>query len=514
MKSSQYKIGAILSYASIFLSNIVGIIYTPIMLRMLGQAEYGLYSLVGSIIATLGLVDLGFGNASIRYISKYRALGDKEKEYDVNGMFLLINSIICILTIAIGFIVYQYSDSLFGRSLSGTELENFKLMFIILIFNLAINFPFSIFGSIIVSYEKFVFPKVIGIIRTILNPIVILTVLYMGQKSMGMVIANTVINVLFLWVNVYYCYKILKIKVRFKKIDFPLLKEISIYSFFIFIAIIVDKIYWTTDQFILGIYSGTTMVSIYAIGSQINMYYMQFSTAISGMFLPRATAIVTKQTDGNELSDLFIKIGRIQYIILGLILFGFILFGKEFIVLWAGPEYVQSYYIALILITPFTIPLIQNFGLTVLQAKNMHSFRSIVYFFIALGNFAISIPLAQKYGGIGCAFGTAASMIIGNIIIINIYYHKKVKLNIPKFWGEILKMSVPIALSAGIGVLVNLLIIATGVLPLLVKITIFSVVYLTLMYLIGMNTYEKDLFIAPIKQLAKRAKRRATMASS
>lgn len=504
MNNRQYKIGAILSYLSIFIGNIVGIIYTPIMLRLLGQAEYGLYSLVGSMIATLSIVDLGFGNACIRYISKYRALGDKEKEYNVNGMFILINTVICTLTIFIGFILFQFSNTLFKNSLSLHELEKFKLMLLLLIFNLAISFPFSVFGSIVVSYEKFIFPKVIGIIRTIINPIVILAILYMGYDSLAMVIANTIINFLFLWVNVFYCFKKLRIKILFKNFDIKLMKEISTYSFFIFIALVIDKIYWTTDQFILGIYSGTIMVSVYAIASQLNLYYMQFSTAISGMFLPKVTSMVVKEANDEELSELFIKIGRIQYIVIGLILAGFASFGKEFIILWAGKEYAQAYYIALILITPFTIPLIQNIGLTILQAKNKHGFRSTVLIFIALGNLAISIPLAKMYGGIGCAIGTAASMIIGNIIIMNIYYYKKIKINIPKFWAEIISMSFPIVICLGIGVFLNKITISSGLLTLTLKVLILFVAYVILMYFIGLNKYEKELFSSQLGGVIKR----------
>lgn len=502
MNNKQYKVGAALSYISIFIGNIVGILYTPIMLRMLGQEEYGLYSLVGSMIATLSLVDLGFGNACIRYISKYRALGDKEKEYNVNGMFLLINTAICVLSLLIGFILFQFSDGLFNNSLSSNELEKFKLMFLILVFNMAISFPFSVFGSIIVAYEQFIFPKVIGIIRTLINPIVILAVLFMGYDSLAMVIANTIINVLFLWVNAYYCLKKLNIKIYFKNFDFKLLKEISGYSFFIFLAIIVDKIYWTTDQFILGVYSGTIAVSIYAIASQLNMYYMQFSTALSSMFLPKLTAMVTQKSDEIELSNLFNKIGRIQYVILGLILSGVILFGKEFIVLWAGPEYREAYYMALILIVPFTIPLIQNTGLTILQAKNMHKFRSVMLIFMAVGNLAISIPLAQKFGGIGCAIGTAISMIIGNIIIMNIYYYKKIKINIPEFWIEIMKMTLPIGICLILGCILNN--IGNGLFPLIIKICIFTIIYSFVMYFIGMNKYEKELFLSPIKIIINR----------
>ena len=75
MPINQLKAGAILSYVSIGLNNIVGLLYTPFMLRMLGQNEYGLYSLVASVVSYLTVLDLGFANAIVRYTAKFRAEG-------------------------------------------------------------------------------------------------------------------------------------------------------------------------------------------------------------------------------------------------------------------------------------------------------------------------------------------------------------------------------------------------------------------------------------------------------
>lgn len=493
MKRNEFKIGGILSYLSILLSNIVGIVYTPIMLRSLGQAEYGIYSLVGSMISYMTIVDFGFGNATIRYISKYRALNDKEKEYSLNGMFIFINLIIGLLVLILGGILFISINFIFSNKLTSIEIRKIKIMLLILTFNLAISFPFNVFSAIITAYERFVFPKIVGIVRMFLNPIVILTVLSYGYKSIGMVVVNTIINIIFIWINMYYCFKVLNIKIYFRSFDLLLFKEIVNYSFFIFIAIIVDKIYWSTDQFILGVFSGSTVVAIYAVASQINMYYMQFSTSISGMFLPRITSMIINNASNKELTNIFIKIGRIQYIILGLVLSGFMLLGKEFIILWAGEEYYMSYYIALILIAPFTIPLIQNIGLSILQAKNMHKFRSISYFFIAIVNLIISIPLAKFYGAIGCAIGTSIAMIFGNIIIINIYYYKKVGIDIIKFWKEISFISTPIIISIFIGMITNKFIGNSGLVVFILKGILYIFIYSILVYFMGMNKYEKQI---------------------
>ena len=81
--SNQRKSGAILSYISIIVSTLVQILYTPLLIKMMGQSEYGLYSLVSSIIGYLTVLDLGFGNAIIVYTAKYRAQQKYEEEKNI-----------------------------------------------------------------------------------------------------------------------------------------------------------------------------------------------------------------------------------------------------------------------------------------------------------------------------------------------------------------------------------------------------------------------------------------------
>lgn len=500
-KNSQLRIGAILSYISLGLNSFISILYTPIMLRFLGQSEYGLFNLSNSIIGYLGVLDLGLGNAVIRYTAKYRAIDDKEGEKNLHGMFIILYTVLSLITFIIGYIFVSNIEHLFSNSLSSEEISKIKIILSIMIFNLAISFPFGVFGGIINAYEHFVFPKIVAIIRSILNPLVMIPLLFMGYKSIGMTIATTVVNIIFIIINMYYCFKILKIRIKLKKIDFSVFKEISSYSFFIFLNIIVDKIYWSTDQFILGAVSGTVAVAIYSVGSSISTYYMSFSNAISGVFLPKVTRMVTKNGSDEDLSNLFIKSGRIQFIIISFILGGFILVGREFIKVWAGNEYYESFYIALVVMIPLTVPLIQNIGISILQAKNMHKFRSKVYILIAIINIFLSIPLAKIYGGFGAAITTAFSMILGNIIIINIYYYKKMNIDIYLFWKNILSITCPVIISVILSKVLLNYIYLTGYLGIFIKGVIYLIIFFTLVWAFGMNKYEKDLILSPLNKI-------------
>ncbi len=89
---SQLKKGAVLTYINIALTNVIGLTLTPFIIRSLGNSEYGLYTLIGSFVAYLTLVDLGLNNTIVRFVAKYRAEGDSygEKQFLSTTMWVYL----------------------------------------------------------------------------------------------------------------------------------------------------------------------------------------------------------------------------------------------------------------------------------------------------------------------------------------------------------------------------------------------------------------------------------------
>ena len=501
MAVNQLKAGAFLSYVSIALQNVIGLLYTPFMLRMMGQNEYGLYSLVASIVAYLTVLDLGFGNAIVRYTAKFRAQNKVDEQYEMFGMFFVLYCAIGLLTLMIGGWLYVNIDTLFGATMTNEDLDKLRIMMLLMVFNLAFTFPMSVWGAIISAYENFVFQRLVNIVRIILNTLVMIVLLYLGYKAIAMVVVLTLFNVMTLLINAWYCCKKLRIKVRFVRFRWAFLSEVSVYSFWIFLNAIMDRIYWSTGQFVMGMFVGAAAVAVYAVAIQLEHIFMSFSTSISSVFLPKVTAMITRENNEQAVSDLFIRTGRIQYIIMLFILIGFILFGKQFILLWAGVDYEESYAIALLFFIPLTVPLIQNLGITILQARNQMKFRSSLYVVIALLSLGISIPLAKLYGGVGCAVGTAVALTAGQIVAMNIYYYKRIHIDIPLFWKEIGKMSIaPVSLGVVSWWILSFTSLDT-VVSLVVGIVLFSIVYIPVVWFAGMNAYERNLLKIPVMKM-------------
>ena len=151
-----------------------------------------------------------------------------------------------------------------------------------------------------------------------------------------------------------------------------------------------------------------------------------------------------------------------------------------------------SSWITILIIIPFTVDLIQNIGLSILQAKNQYAFRARIYSCVGILNLCLALPLGIRYGGIGCAIATGISMFVGNGLGMNWYYSKYIGLDIKNFWYQIGNISKIILLCLLIGYSLNAYIISSSKLVFLLKILGYTVIYGVMIYFMAMSPGEKE----------------------
>lgn len=499
---NQLKAGVILSYLSTGITIVIQLIYMPLMIRLLGQSEYGLYSLVSGVVSYLSLFSLGFSGAYLRFFSRFRQRENKQELASLNGMFIALFGLLAVAAFICGSILSFFPKQIFGTKLSINELTEARILMIILVINMSISLISSIFDSITSAYEQFIFQRVVGLVSVIINPFVCLPLLFMGYRSVMLVTVSTIISIVRLVVNIWFCCYKLKIPVSFHGFKFGLLKEIGAFSFFLLLNMIIDQINWNVDKLILGHTSGTKEIAVYGVASQINSLFITFSTTISSVFSPRINRIAAEEEDYQGLfTKLMIKIGRIQWLLLGLVTMGFIIFGKYFIVhIYAGEGYEKAYVASLYLVIPALIPLIQNVGIEMQRALNKHQFRSIIYFVMAIINVVISIPLANKFGSIGAAMGTAVSLVLANILIMNVFYHKVLGINMKLFWKEIIKTLKGFVIPIIIGILIMRYIEFKNIIGYLICGCLYVVIYCVSVYFMSCNKEEQKMIVGLINR--------------
>ncbi|WP_074406535.1 MULTISPECIES: oligosaccharide flippase family protein [Aquimarina] len=511
---SQLKKGALLTYLKIFLTNVIGIVITPLIVSYLGKDEYGIFNAIGALIGTIALLDFGLTNTVVRFIAKYRAEKDRKGEENFLATVGILYFVISLLVIILGIIFYFFIDSYFTK-FSAEELRIAKVMFVILIFNLAIQLPGMIFTGICKGYEAFVFPESVSVIRYLLRSVTVVAVLFLGGRAISLVIVDSVFNILTISVSAYYVIKKLNVRFKLHKLSKAFIKQILKYSSWIFVFSIVGMLQWKSGSWVLGAMSVPKVLGIYGIGIALGTYYGAFSTAISSVFLPRATQMTVRNATGEELTDMMIKLGRLSFIVLMYVLSAFILYGEQFINLWVGggeletdgkyntQECREIYSIALIIMIGYTLPLLQAFGNSILEAKNKLSFKAILYLVFMILGAVLGGFLAIKYSALGMISGLVAGwLVVQNVM--NFYYHKKIGLNIFRFFKELFhKTLLVVFVVIFIGYFINY-VPGDGWLNFVIKGSIYTVIFGILMYFVGMLNYERELFSKPIAAVLKR----------
>ena len=491
-KRSQLGSGIVLSYIAQVVQIFITIFYTPVMLKLLGQSEYGIYQLVYSVVSYLSLFNFGFSSAYVKFYSECALKKESEKEIaKLNGIFFTVFILLGLLVLSLGFIMTINTNFVLGGKLTKNELETAKVLMGLMVINCSLNFPCTVFNNYIIAHEKFICLQYINIFSIILNPCMTFPLMLCGYNSISLAVALLFISALKLAVSGYYCIKTLKMRFNFREMKLRYVADVATFSIFIFIESVVSLINVSLDRFLLGKLVGSVSVAIYAVGGQINTLYTSLSTSISSVFSPKINRMISEKCPKKQLSDLFINVGKIQFFVLCLILSGFLLFGERFILIWAGDGYENAYYVAIILIIPNTINLIQNTAIEIQRAMGLQKYRSLAYAVIAVFNIIISIVLIGKWQECGAALGTCLAWIIGSGFIMNLYYYYKVGLDIPRFWYEIVKMLRGIIIPGVIGVLVRDYLHKTSLLLYFVGILFYVFLYIISMFFVGLTCEER-----------------------
>lgn len=500
---SQRRAGAILSYINIILKNVINFLYVPLLLRLVGQADYGLFQMTNSVTSSLTILSMGLSSAYVKFYIEYKTKEKFDEIKKLNGLYLFLFIIISFVSLLIGLILVFNTSSLFGESLSSREIKLTQELMFILVLNIAITFPSSVFDSNIMVNQHFVFQQSRMIFQTVLVPVVSISLIYLGFGILSIGITQLIVTFIFLLINIRYCRNKLSMKFTFNNFTRSLFKQLLTFSFFILLNQIVDMINNNAPNFIIGIVRGSRDVATFAIALQIKNMFFMLSTSLSSVYVPQVNELVSANKSRKILTDLMIRVGRIQMTILFFILGGFIIIGRFFITIWAGNENIDSYRLIIMMVLPSIIPLSQNIGIEIQRAQNRHIFRSISYSIFAIFNIIITFFGAKYFGLEGASFGYIFSILFANGLMMNWYYHSKLSLDMKKFWKNSLPVVIPFLAATGVLLGVQIYIPVNNYVQFFIQGVVYVVIYLIFYLKWAATDYEK-LQLNNIKRVVKR----------
>ncbi|HWR24205.1 MAG TPA: oligosaccharide flippase family protein, partial [Feifaniaceae bacterium] len=488
MENKQLRWGVLLTYSTGIVQILANLLLTGVMVQKLGAAEYGLYLMLGSLVAYVSIFDFGLNNTVSRYVAKYRAEGDKQKEGNLLFITFAFYCAIALVIVGTGLLMNARLD-LFIRNISPEQEALAHRLFLLLIINLAVTLPINSFAAILVGYERFIYTRTVSILRILAVPLFSIPCLLLGSGSLAVVVVTTAANIAAGLMNAASCFFKCKIKIRLYSVDIPLMKEILLYSLYVFLGIVADQLFYNTGNIVLGVTKGPEAVTEFGLSIQLTQYLVAIAAAFTGVFLPRATFLVSQTQDRERLTDFFSRISRMLSMILMCVLGGYIALGNEFTYFWVGQSMGNVYPLSLVMMFFTVWTLTRTMGLSILQAMNRHGFRSVVLLIRAAVNFALCWIVSGRYGASGVACSYAACMIVTNLVL-DFYYDRKIGIAVFEFTRRLAPICL-CAFFAAAGVMATYLAAGYSIYAFLIRGVLYLAVFLLLLYRFCLTAEER-----------------------
>ncbi len=491
-QNNQIKMGAVLSYISIGVNILAGLLYTPWMIAQIGKSDYGLYTLANSLI-TLFLVDFGLSTATTRFVSKYIAEGEQEKADNFMGavykLYLIVDAAILLILI----VLYFFIDNIYVN-LTANEIAKFKTVYLMAGIYAVINFPFVTLNGVLTAYEKFIQLKIADIIQRVMSIVLTAIALFVGLGLYALVAANAFSGICVIAYKLLVIKNKTPIKVNFRYNDRKIYKSIFMFTFWVTVDALAGRLVFTVTPSILGIVANTTAIAIFGVVTTIEQYSYLLTTAINGMFMPKISRIYAGNDEGSDIMPLMIKVGRFQFALNGLIVVGFATVGRSFIRLWMGNDFAAAYLGILLVIIPGIFFNSLQIANTAMVLKNKVKAQALITVATGCFNVICSFVLSSRYGALGACFSIFLAYFL-RAILYHIVHKKIMKLDIMNFIKKCyLRMAPAVIITLFFGILLNSFMADGGWLLLIIKTVLLTLVYAVTLFCFCLTKAEKKVF--------------------
>lgn len=494
--SKQLKLGALMSYVAIAINIVTGLLYTPWMIHSIGRENFGLYTLAMSVIS-LFVFDFGLSSAVTRFIAKYLAEGRQDRANNCLGLvyrlYFIIDVVLFLILVGVFFFIPQIY-----RELSLDEIQKFKIVYCVAALYSVISFPFIPVNGVLTAHEKFIQLKICEVAHKLIIVVAMSACLLLGGGLYALVTVNAVAGVLTILFKLYCIRKYTPQSVSLHYSNKSEFREIVGFSGWVTVIAIAQRCIFNLAPSILGALSGSTAIAILGIAITLEGYTYTFSSAINGMFLPKVSRIVA---DGKgDVLPLMIRVGRIMIYVISLIVFGVITLGQDFIQLWVGSDFNESYYCAVLIILPSLLQLPQDIGCQAIYAKNKVRKLSIVYVAMAATNIVGAVIMAPLWGALGICISICIAYFV-RTIGMDVIFYRDLNIDVFAFFREtFVKMSIPLALTLLIGFCCNYIIPLHSWVGFVIKGCLFVVGFCVVIYTMSMNSSEKELLASVFRK--------------
>ncbi len=503
MKNSK-KTGVLLSYINIVLGLLVNVWLTPLLIGAFSDDSYSLYKVMQSFSGPLIMFNLGVSTIVARSVARCsgtdaRDVREKENTF---AMAILVSVAMSVLVAIVSVGMTALIPRVYGENYSAALIGEAKWIFGIFAASAIVNILSETFKGCLIGHERFAYNYGTQTVRYLLKIVFVLAALYLKVGIITIAVIELINSIIVLAAYMFYGLAVLKERPRLHYFDKAELSQLMTFSLAVFLQAVVNQVNNNVDIIILGAkISEKAVITMYSAALSIYTIYNSMITVFSTVYFPQTAKFLVVERSGKELTDFVIRPGRIQSIVAVAVVLGFAVAGRDFISLWIGERYINAYYVTLMLLIPVTVPLVENVCISILDAKLKRTFRSVVLVIMAAINVVLTLIGVKYYGFWGAAAATVISLVVGHVIIMNIYYKKIFGIEVLRMFREIFRGILPAGLLAAALCIPFVIFGGHSLGWFLAEGCTFAVLYVAFLFLFGMNDYEKKTAVDLLRKI-------------
>lgn len=493
--------GIALSYINTALNMVCGLFLSAFLLRMLGDTEYGIYQTVSAFASYLVLFEFGTGTVMTRNLSMCfgRNAPRDEIERNVSTIWTITNALaVAIAIVSIGF--FCSMGSIYSKTMTEAQIEYGKKIFAIMTVFLVVSFYTQTVNGIILACEKYTFSSAVSTVKIVLRTTLLIALIFAFRYSVIIAIVDAALSVFIAVFTYFFCLRKCSIRPSLKHFDKSVFRAALPLCLAIFMQTIVNQANNNVDKFLIGIMMSPEKVTLYGVGMYIYNVFSSLTTIPISMYAPQVIKGVGGGLEEKELADTLIKPSRLIVLIGGSVLFGFIAAGRQFISIVYGESYVTAWLIALVIMIPMFINMANGVIINVLDALGKRIYRSIILTFTTVANIVLTFWWIKGFGVIGAALATAVCTFFGQVVLMNIYYQKKIRIPVIYLFAQTFRGILPYQMIASACAYAIGMFVSNKYLSFLAAIVSYLALFAVGFLVIGKNEEEKML----LKKLLRR----------
>ena len=423
-------INVVSSWGGLGVNIAVGFFVYPFILHHLGDEASGLWTLIYSFTGYYGIFDFGIRSSLIRYVSKFRATGDKDEltrlintslfTYTCVGLFLLVPTTLGVF----------YVNRVF--QIPANFSYDARILFLMVGYATALGFPLGISGGILEGLQRFDLINWSNITATLLRAGLIIYVLRHGLGLLSVALITVSLPLISSAVLSVFAHQLLAISYGWKYVGWESLRQVASYGSVTFMIIVAFRLRFKTDAVIIGTFLSAAAITHFTIGARLVDYAAEVVSSMAQIFTPMSSHF---HATGNyeQLRRIFVAGNRACAFIMFPMTVAFVVMGKSVIEAWVGPRYLSSYIILLIVLIPSTLYEAQSTSNRLLFGMSLHRSLAYVVLLEGIANVILSIVLVRRLGIVGDALGTAIPLLCTALFFLPRHMCRQLDIPVRKF---------------------------------------------------------------------------------